>query len=65
MPQITEADKGRVGGVLFCFSKFIYCEREREREASRGGAERIRSGLWADSREPDAGLELTNREMVT
>ena len=43
----------------------LFIVRERERETSRGGAERIRSGLCADSREPDAGLELTNREMVT
>ena len=48
---------------------FIYLkerEREREREStSRGGAERIPSRLCADSREPEAGLELTNTEIMT
>ena len=51
----------------------MYFERER---TSRKGAERgrrrgeerqrdrIRSGLRADSRESDAGLELTNREIM-
>ena len=28
------------------------------------GRQKIRSGLRADNREPDAGLELTNREMT-
>ena len=48
-------------------------EREREKESvSRGGAERegdteseAASRLWAISPEPDAGLELTDREIVT
>ena len=51
---------------------FIF-ERERERECvSRGGAERegdteseAGSRLRAVSPEPDAGLELRNREIVT
>ena len=34
--------------------------RGRER-----GAQRIRSGLCADSREPDVGLELTDRWITT
>ena len=54
------------------FLKFIYL-RERERECAharsgrgRGawGEQEIRSGLCADSREPDAGLELMNREIM-
>ena len=47
----------------------IYFERERE---SRGGAERegdiksdAGSRLWAVSTEPNAGLELTNCEIMT
>ena len=48
-------------------------EREREREcASRGGAERegdteseAGSGLRAVGTEPDAGLEPTNREIMS
>ena len=46
------------------FFKFLFCfERDR---ASGGGAERqgeIES--QADSAEPDMGLELTNREIMT
>ena len=53
---------------------FIYFwEREREREnvgvhVGRGrdrGEQRIQSGLCADSRESDAGLELTSHEIMT
>ena len=55
---------------------FIYFwqrERERARESmNRGGAEREEdteseagSRLWAVSTEPDAGLELTDSEIVT
>ena len=33
-------------------------ERERERERGRQRIQRIRSGLCADSGEPDAGLKL-------
>ena len=55
---------------------FIYFERERERErkrkrktVSRGGTERegerIPSRLCATSTEPNAGLKLTNREIMT
>ena len=51
---------------------FIF-ERERERQSmSGGGAERegdtepeAGSRLWAVSTEPDAGLEPTNREIMT
>ena len=49
------------------------CERETERQSmSQGGAEReggteseAGSRLWAVSTEPDAGLQPTNREIVT
>ena len=37
-------------------------ERERERDTERG---RIPRGLHAVSTEPDAGLQLTNCEIVT
>ena len=50
-----------------------FWKRERERQSlSRGGAERegdteseAGSRLWAVSTEPDAGFELTNREIMT
>ena len=62
---------------LFIFKFFLtfiyFWEREREKQsASRGGAERegdteseAGSRLQAVSTEPDAGLELTDRETVT
>ena len=34
-------------------------------ERVRGGEQRIQSGLHPDSREPDVGLRLTNREIMT
>ena len=43
-------------------------ERERELEQGRGrerGGERIQGGLRAVSTEPDVGLELRNREIMT
>ena len=54
---------------------FIYFwqrERERETEHEQGGTERegdteseTGSRIWAVSTEPDAGLELTDREIMT
>ena len=50
---------------------FIYFwERQRQsmrgREAERGDTEsKAGSRLWAVSTEPDVGLELTNREIMT
>ena len=45
---------------------FIYFEGERSGEEQReGGSERIPSRLCAISREPDVGLKLTDREIVT
>ena len=57
---------------LIFFSTFIYFfDRERQ-SASRGEAERegdteseAGSGLRAVGAEPDAGLELTDREITT
>ena len=48
----------------------IYLGRKREkenvqRESRDRGGQRIRSLLCADNRQPDAGLELTNREIMT
>ena len=44
-------------------------EREKGQRVSRGGTERggqrIRSGLCAESREPDVGLKLTNLKIMT
>ena len=43
----------------------------RERESARGGEgrergrQRIQSGLWADSREPDTELKLEIHEIMT
>ena len=51
--------------VLFIF------ERERKRECEQGWGrdkrrgQRIRRGLCADGREPDEGLKLTSREIMT
>ena len=57
--------------LFFFFSLFILRERERERVSeNKLGRDRerrgwkIQSGLCSDNREPDAGLELTNREIV-
>ena len=52
---------------------FIYfCEKERDRGVSGGGAEsegdtesEAGSRLWAVSTEPKAGLELRNLEIMT
>ena len=57
----------------FFYYIFNVCFWERERESTkRGGAERegdteseAGSRLWAVSTEPDEGLELTNREIMT
>ena len=52
----------------FFFLKFIYFERERENEYEQGrGRERgeRENPKQALGTEPDAGLELTNREVMT
>ena len=38
---------------------------ERDGECKERGRQRIRNRLHADSSEPDAGLELTNCEIMT
>ena len=50
---------------------FIF-EKEREREGEWGGAKRegdteseAGSRIWSKSTEPDAGFELTDREIMT
>ena len=58
--------------LIFFFSTFIYFwDRERQ-SMNGGGAERegdteseAGSRLWAISPEPDTGLELPDREIVT
>ena len=51
---------------------FIYFWERGRQSANRGGTERERetepeagSRLWAISTEPDTGLKLTNREIMT
>ena len=54
--------------VIFFFLKFIYSEVGGKHECSRGrGRKRgkIPSRLYTESVEPDTGLELTNREIMT
>ena len=45
----------------------VYFERERMQmgKGQREGGQRIQSGLFTDSSEPDAGLQPTNHEIVT
>ena len=49
---------------LKCFS-ILEAEHEQGRSSREGGRQRIRRRLCAGSREPDAGLELTNPEIMT
>ena len=53
----------------FFFFNVYLRDREKERDTHRGGGaergrQRIQSGLCVDSREPDAGLELTSPEVM-
>ena len=54
--------------VFFFFSFFkkrlFIFEREREVGEGQTGGQRIRSGLCADCRKPDAGLEPANRQIM-
>ena len=54
-----------IGPSFFFFLMFIF-ERELESwgEVGRGGTENPKQAL-CDNREPDAGLEPTNREIMT
>ena len=47
---------------LFIFDRETECEQGRDRESE---GQRIQSGLCADIRELDAGLEPTNNEIMT
>ena len=66
----TEQQNLGLEDVLFFFLVFVYFwDRE---SVNGGGAEReedieseVGSRLWAVSTEPDVGLELTNREIMT
>ena len=51
--------------LSFFLSLFIYFERERESMSREGQKDRISSRLCTVSTEPDAGLELTNWEIMT
>ena len=48
--------------LLLFFNVYLFLSGGRDRE--RGG-QRIRSGLCADRRKPDVGLELMNHEIKT
>ena len=55
---------------LFIFNVYLFlkereCTRTGGGGAGGGGKQRIQSGLCADSSEPDVGLELMNREIMT
>ena len=60
-------------GIFFKLYLFVLRgggEREGERENTlgrerKGGREKILGRLHTDSAQPDAGLELTNREIMT
>ena len=58
----------RYSSNIFFFLMFIF-ERVRETKegpagVGAGGGERFPSGLHADSREPNVGIELTNCEIT-
>ena len=78
--SVLRKDKAKLCHHIWCFHSpcfsvsmsFFKClfifEGESESEQGRGrekGRQRIQSGLCTDSGEPDAGLELMNREIVT
>ena len=57
--------------IIILFSVYLLIlEREERERAQAGEGQRERETedpkwVYADSREPDAGLELTNREIMT
>ena len=62
----------RDGKVVISFMfMYLFGEKERTQEGESGSRERegererIPSGLWAASTEPDVGLELPNPEIMT
>ena len=71
LPPQIHTSLEREETVAFFFFKFIYSERQRE-TAGEGQRERERirerenpNRLCDVSAEPDTGLELTNREILT
>ena len=60
--QVYFNDKTNVYDFYFYFLKFIYFEQGRGRERGRQG---IPSRLLTASTEPDTGLDLMNREIMT
>ena len=62
MLPVTSA--ARFDNSLTFFFQYCICEREQVGEGQREGGQKI-CGLYADSREPDVGLDLTNWEIVT
>ena len=73
MDRVAKETKGSCQSYSLIFFKYLFISWETERQsASRGGAERegdteseAGSRLRAVSTEPDAGLKLTDREIVT
>ena len=69
--DIFTSDFGRhLFNCIFHLSLFIYFERERERERERAGEgqrerERVPGRVHTVCAEPDSGLELTNRGIMT
>ena len=58
--------------IFIIFNVYLFILRERERESTSGGEakrergrERIPSGAYAVGAEPDRGLDLTNRDIMT
>ena len=51
--------------LFLIFKKIFSFERVQMGEGQERGRHRIQSGLCTDGREPDEGLELKNREIVT
>ena len=57
-----------INNILFLSFIYLFWERQRQHELGRGRERekhRIRSRFQAVSTEPDAGLELTNHEIMT
>ena len=65
------ADDAHRSGLFFKFFFFLFSETERGRahtkagEGQREGERESQAGLYAVRAEPDAGLELTNCEIMT
>ena len=56
----------RIMPSFFFFYVYLFLrEGARAGEVQREGGQKVQSGLCADSREPDVGLELMNHEIMT